>query len=47
MPKYNVRYTGPSNLEVEADSQNEAEELALDETCYNWIAELVEEDDNG
>lgn len=43
MAKYNVRYTGPAELEVEADSQNEAEELALDETCYNWVAELVEE----
>ena len=48
MTKWRVRYTGPQVIEIEADSQNEAENYAEDAYGYDWRAdEICEEEENG
>jgi len=45
MTKFKCHYTGPQELEIEADGSTEAEMLAADQVQDNWIAEEIDEDD--
>jgi hypothetical protein len=46
VPKFEVRYTGQWDEEIEADGQFEAEQEAARRNEDCWIAEEIYEDEN-
>lgn len=47
MAKYKAVYFGPTEFEIEADNDIEAEDVAMDEASGHWVVEWIGEDDNG